>query len=113
MGIMFSAVTKRPNHAAIPSGPMESVSPAVSPRSQTAAQWKSRGSPSEIVDVLGVSGTTRASKMPRASTGRQTAKPASGPPMPMSKSARRWGIGPRMRMKAPSVPTSVKGNGMK
>ena len=59
-------------------------------------------------------GTRRASRKPNHSTGRQTAKPASGPDTPMSNSALRFGIGDRMRMKAPRVPTRLKsGNGMK
>ncbi len=33
-----------------------------------------------------------------------TMKPASGPAIPMSKSAFRFGIGSRIRMKAPKVP---------
>ena len=57
-----------------------------------------------------------ASRTPSQSTGRQTRNPARGPATPMSKRARRWGIGLRMRMKAPRVPTRLTpgtGNGMK
>ena len=44
-------------------------------------------------------------------TGMMTAKPASGPATPMSKRARREGIGDLILMNAPSVP-AMKGGGM-
>ena len=43
--------------------------------------------------------------------GQATTKPASGPAMPMSKSARRLGIGPRMRMKAPKRADQAEATG--
>src|SRR5687767_10282575 len=47
-------------------------------------------------------------------TGMMTRKPASGPATPMSKSARREGMGERILMKAPSVPARKGGGtGMK
>src|SRR5438270_11360308 len=44
-------------------------------------------------------------------TGMMTRKPASGPATPMSKSARREGIGDLILMNAPSVP-AMNGGGM-
>ena len=76
----------------------------------------SSGSPRKSPPASAASRSTVASRIPSHNTGRQTRKPASGPATPMSKSARRCGIGLRMRMKAPSVPTRLTpgtGNGMK
>ena len=53
--------------------------------------------------------STVACRIPSHSTGRQTTKPASGPATPMSKRARLLGIGLRMRINAPNVPTKLKG----
>jgi len=44
------------------------------------------------------------SSIPNRNTGMATTRPASGPEMPMSTSALRFGIGSRMDMKAPKVP---------
>ena len=51
--------------------------------------------------------------MPTNSAGTAKAKPASGPAMPMSNNMRLVGIGSRILMKAPSVPVSTSGIGMK
>ncbi len=47
------------------------------------------------------------------STGSATAMPASGPAAPMSSSASRERICPRIRITAPMVPSSEMGIGMK
>src|ERR1051326_6871675 len=62
----------------------------------------------------GTGGDGAAGRSPTAAIGTNTRNPASGPATPMSKSARREGIGDLILMNAPSVPTMIGGGmGMK
>ena len=54
-------------------------------------------------------GITLENAMPTASAGTRKTKPASGPAIPISKSARREKMGDRIRMNAPNVPKTGDG----
>ena len=58
-------------------------------------------------------GSTDIRKNPSSVTGMAVRRPSTGPDAPMSKSAFRFGIGSRMLIIAPNVPSNVPGAGRK
>src|SRR5215218_6741576 len=79
--------------------------------SGTASRRNSAGSLKMMTPSEGSGGAGREVRSAAQATGMMTRKPASGPATPMSKSARRDGIGDLILMNAPSVP-AMKGGGM-
>ena len=64
-------------------------------------------------DPTSSTGTVTLSVNPRKVTGIAITSPASGPAMPTSKRALRFGARPRITITAPSVPKILAGNGRK
>lgn len=104
----FITVASMPIHPATNTGSATSSYPSpTAGRSHATRPRVSSESPKTMVSApggRGSRGTRSDRRIPTASTGSATTNPASGPAMPMSNSARRVGIGERMRMTAPKVP---------
>src|SRR3954453_15776454 len=100
-----------PNQAAKTTGWMLTDDPSgTAPKVTHVASLNSSGSPSEKPSMSGGTGITFERGMPQKSSGTTTTNPPSGPPIAMSKSARRVGNASRILMTAPIVPDS-EGNG--
>jgi len=76
-------------------------------------KWKRRDSPKEIPPLISAVFIMGDNFRPIITAGRAKKRPARGPAAPISKSARRLGIGDLILMKAPKVPIRGLGIGRK
>src|SRR2546421_6683277 len=96
------AVTKRPTHPAKAGGCRAKELGTGKNKDSSENRMEGRiASPTAVGDTAGEAADKA---RPASVTGIAIAKPTSGPDTPMSRRARRFGIGSRMLMKAPSVP---------